>query len=414
MKKYVFLIPSLSNMGGAQMYVRNKMNYLLAEGWVVTVVSAQAKNVIIPELKEFNYIFPEVAYYKFLYSNKKQKRIVDNISKIINRNSGDIIVVESATLRMGTWGESIAKQVKAKHLLFLLQEKTTFNNRSLLDFLVFKHKRKELVGITKQSLTQLFKPYFQIRDEESYSLIAHCNNVEADVDCEYLHQIDKTCYDYIVGGVSRLDKAFVENAFDDFCQYAINKKTVKFLLLWIGDAPKNSRMPIVMSERIKNLLNVDIIITGYLYPVPTRLLEMCDALISSAGSSWVCMRSGVPTITYDGNDLRPIGVLGHTTQCSLFRQQNDNIPDFNQLMNDILIEKKIGRTPANYTQDLPDFKSHMDFLNQSSDESVYFDIDSIRARSIKERIIKLIGPQRHNDFCMLLKSIKKHDKSNNN
>lgn len=402
-KKYVFMIPSLSNMGGAQMYVRNKYLYLIDNGWDVIIISGQCSNVVINELRKFDYCFSEIKYYKYFYSKRKQKKIVDKIVDIINPGFNEDIVVESSTLRVSTWGESVAKELKAKHLIYLLQETNSFNNSYLLEFLKFKHKRRELAGISKSSLQKLFEPFFQLSSEESYYLSARCSNVEADVDSPYIQQIDKSQYDFIVGGLSRLEKEFVMSAIDDFYQYASENKQFKFLLLWIGDAPKGSVIPDLIIRKMQALPNVKFIMTGYLYPVPTRLLELCDVFISSAGSAWVCERSGVPTIIYDAHNFRPMGILGRTVKHTLYREETDHIQEFNQLMDDILIEKSIGRTTSHYKQGLPDFKDHLSFLEQSCLEINYFDMDSIRVNTIKERFIKFVGPKRYIDFCLKLR-----------
>lgn len=385
------------------MYIRNKYLYLINNGWDVVVISGHCSNVAINELKQFDFCFPEIKYYNFYYSRKKQKRIVNYIVKKIQTYNKEEIVIESSTLRVSTWGESVAKELKAKHLVFLLQETNSINNKNLLDFLKFKHRRRELAGITKNSLSEMFKPYYQLSSEESYYLSARCTNVEADVDSPFFQQIDKSQFDCIVGGLSRLEKDYVMPAIEDFYHYASKNKQVKFLLLWIGSAPIGSAIPDLITQKMKILPNVKVLMTGYLYPVPTRLLELCDVFISSAGSAWVCERSGVPTITYDIHDFRPMGILGRTVKHTLHRDDNEHPQKFNELMDEILIKKSIGRIPSHYKQGLPDFKDHLSFLEQSCQEVDYYDMDFIRITGIKERFIKIVGPKRYIDFCMRLR-----------
>lgn len=393
-------------MGGAQMYIRNKLLYLCQEGWKVIVISCRGDNVIIPELKEFSSFIPEIAYPSYLYSKKIKQIIADRLIRAVNSRDNDEVIIESSTIYLSTWGETISKIIGAKHLIFLLPEQNVITNGKILEFMKFKYQRHELAGISKKTLPSMFKPFFQIPDNDScYRLSASCNNVEADVDSPYLHQIDKTCFDYIIGGFSRLDKPFVNAAVNDFCQYASLNIHKKFLFIWIGDAPKGSRVPSAIAKKMQNAPNVEFILTGYLYPVPTRLLELCDVLISAAGSSRVCMRSGIPTITYDSNDLRPIGILGRTTKNSLFRDIDEPPLDFIQLMDNILVNKIFVRLTPNYKLASPTFQKHFDFINNACKDHLYFDFNIVNSISVKERIIKLLGPNCYDNIILAYKRL---------
>ena len=104
-----------------------------------------------------------------------------------------------------------------------------------------------------------------------------------------------------------MDKPYVIHAVKDFCNYASSYPEKSFLYIWIGDAPAGSLAPEKIKSMVDVLPNVEFLKTGYMLPVPYKLLEFCDVFISSAGSCWPCERSGVPTISYDGNDFKPIG-----------------------------------------------------------------------------------------------------------
>lgn len=390
MKKYVFLVPTVAGMGGAQMYIRNKLLYLRQHGWMVDVIVAQNGHAQLPELQEFQFEVSELTFEIFNYSNRKKRVVVNKIVNKIQDPTVRDFVIESTCISESSWAEAIAKRVDAKHIAYLLQEDNVLNNKGIQDFFLFKHKRRELIGITDQSLFAMFSTFHPILKEESYWLPAYCNNVEADVDSPYIELLKDTEYDYLIGMLSRLEKPFVVPSIKDFCQFAIKHQDKKFLLLLMGDAPKGSEVLTRIREVVKKAAsNVNIIATGYLYPVPTKLLEMCDAFFTSAGSAWVCMRSGVPTITYDGNDFMPIGVLGRTTMNSLFRDDDDIKYDFSFLMDHILFEKKYRKETPNYAEGLPDFGDHIRFLLQTSQEKDYFEVEAIQPTNKTDYKLKL-------------------------
>lgn len=400
MRKYVFIVPSIANMGGAQMYIRNKVLWLRQHGWEVDVIVSQGGVAKLSELQEFNYAVPESAFDIYNYSDRRKKRVIDRFVQKIASTRTEDTVIESTCTSESTWAEAVASRIGAKHISFLLQEYNALSNTGTRNFFLFKHKRKELFGITNTSLSAMFETFHPIAKEESYRLPAYCNNVEADVDSPYIKQSKDAVCDYRIGLLSRLEKSFVIPAIKDLCQFAKNHHDKKFLLLLMGNAPKGSGVLSQIQDYIsEQTTNVFVIATGYIYPVPTKLLEECDAFFTSAGSSWACMRSGVPTITYDGNDNRPIGILGRTTNNTLFRGENEPPQDFSKLMDEILIEKKYPKEGPNYRQGLPDFSDHMKALEETAPEKEYFDVESIKPETRTDIKLKwalsIIGPENY-------------------
>lgn len=398
MKKYVFLAPNIANMGGAQMYIRNKVLYLKDKGWETDVITEWDGVPAIEELKQFKIKVPEIAFDIYCYSRRRRKKVVSHLSQLIKNKDYEEIVIESTCIQECTWAEEVAKEIGAKNFCFLLQEDNYVTNSGMQQFFSFKHKRRELVGIADTSLSDMFASFQPLAKEDSYRLPAYCNNVEADVEHSLIKIVENSNEDIVVGTLSRLDKPFVMPAIKEFCVYANKHKEKKFLYLLMGGAPEGSSIPNDIQAYVSSYAkNVELVMVGYLYPVPTRLLELCDVLFTSAGSCWACMRSGVPTISIDGNDFSPIGILGRTTQNTLFRGDSEPRLDFSTLMDEILVKRKYIKEEPNYKSGLPDFQSHMDFLASSSQDKVYFDMDSLKVEGRSDRILKwalaIIGPK---------------------
>ena len=393
------------------MYVRNKYIYMQNKGWDVDIFSVRKGKVYILDLQKFNHnIIPELGYYVFLFPTSIQERIINKIIETINIEQFDEIIIESSSIIGSTWAEMLAQRIGAKHLLFNLQEQDVIRSKTIIhDFLIFKHKRHELVGIAEQSLYNLFLSFHPINIEESYHLPAHCNNVVDDIECPLLQKIDKTRYDYIVGCLSRIDKPFIMPALHDFIAYA-NKHTNKnYLLLMIGGEPEGSLIEQKIRKLFKPILNVEVIITGYMFPVPTELLDICNAFFTSAGSSWACMRSGIPTISYDANDHHPIGILGRTTQNSLMRAEDEPIQDFSELMDDILERNIYVREPKILQIDKPDFSSHDKFISLMSSKKEYFCFNNYNGtqmgieENLLSYILRVIGADNFTKLKMLIR-----------
>lgn len=388
-KKYIIITPRISNMGGAQMYIRNKYLYMQSQGWDVDIITSHDGKIYIADLKHFRCIIPELGHYIYLFSKSTQNKIITNIIKTTIKKKYDEIIIESTCMGESTWAEVIAQRIGAKHLLFDLQEQHAISSKVIQDFLIFKYNRRKLVGIAPTSLYNLFLPFAPINIDKSYRLPAYCNNVVEDTECPLLKEINTTNYDYVVGCLSRLDKPFIMPALNDFIIY-LNKHTdKKYLFLMIGGAPEGSSYEQKIRDLFKNISNVDIIITGYMFPIPSKLLDICNAFFTSAGSVWVCMRSGIPTISYDANDFCPIGIIGRTTQNALMRADNEPEQDFSQLMDDILENIKYGKEPQIRQINKPDFSSHDEFLSLMSPKKEYFCFDNVQLEK-KEKLLSIM------------------------
>lgn len=388
MKKYVFLTPTIASMGGAQMYIRNRALDVQEKGWKVDIITAQKGKVYIPELREYDFCIPELEFCYYLFSKKKRNYIIDIICKRILDAEYDEIVIESTCLSESTWAEVIAQRCNARHFAYLLQEDNTLISKIDQDFINFKFQRRELASITDQSAYDMFSNFSPITMEESAGchLPAYCNNVEEDIDSEWLYKIKSNHFDYLVGCLSRLNKPFIIPALNQFEKYVRAHQNKRYLLVMIGGAPESSHFEKNIRRKFRHVNNVDLLITGYMFPISTRLLNTFDAFFTSAGSSWVCMRSGIPTISFDGNDFMPIGVLGRTTNHSLFRGDNEPPLDFASLMDEILIKGSFERQESHHELNKPDFTQHDSYRQKMSRNKEYFSFENAKLNASDKRL----------------------------
>lgn len=372
------------------MYLRNKCLYMQELGWDVSLVSAQGGKVYISELKQYDWIIPELGFDYYLFSRRKRESIVNEIIEKFIQKQYENIVIESTCMSECTWGEVVAERIRARHLCYILQEYNATSSITEQDFLCFKYERHELVGIVQKSLQNLFASFYPIDAEKSYFLPAYCNNVVEDIESVDLKNINRQNYDYIVGCMSRLDKPFIIHAIRDFVNYAQNHEDKRYLLLMIGGAPEGSVFDKNIRKMFADIPNVTLFITGYLFPIPAKLLDICDAFFTSAGSSWVCMRSGIPTISYDANDFRPIGIMGRTTNSSLMRSEDEPVQDLTDLLDDILEKNRYPKEESTYEMNKPDFSSHDKFLEEMAENKDYFTFENVQLNISEKKLSVLL------------------------
>lgn len=404
MKRYIFITPTLQNMGGAQLYIRSKMRWLRGNGWLVDVIYAISGKAVIPELQACNLCFQETKYPTFYYRARKREKIVEKLCRAVLDKEYDELIIESTVIENSTWGECIAAKIGAKHLLYSLQEDNTTANKSLQEYLVFKHSRKEMAGIVETSLYDCFSTFHPIARDLSYCLKAYQFYPVEDYESKLVDFISQDKRDFVIGSLCRLNKPCVKKIFDDVLLYIKEHSSYKFILLLIGDSPEGDDTRAYIETECSQVKNLKLYITGYLFPVPKKLLALVDAGYSTSGSVRIMANEGIPTVAVDGNDYKPIGVMGYDTDNSLFRE-SEPIIEIKKYFDRILFEKSIEKkSPKKPTQ--PDYSSHFEFLSNSADSKTYFNVSKLcwnKDQRLQRILMPILGPKAYHKIMSLIK-----------
>lgn len=392
MKYYLILTNLIRNIGGGHIYSVNKMEYVHGLSYKTGFFHAdvRAGQIVIEKLRPYESMCDwHLQYPCYFFNTKEQCRVVRKICDIFELEKYDDIIIESQTITTSTWGELLAKRLKAKHFVYLLSEHLKIENKNLCDFFEFKLRRKELVGIAPQSISKLFAGWEVDGISESNYLFAYCTNVVKKIDNPVV-DIDLFKSDYIIGSIGRIDKAFVETLIKSTIALADQYKEKTFTILLIGGASSNR--PAKRIKRIvKYIPNIKLYITGLIYPIPEYLIKIADIFVSTAGGAQLSYSLGKPTIAIDANDLKPIGVLGETTNNSIFREDEPK-EELNNLMERMLVKRElidIVLTPDKKYQERYSYDDHLSCVANSEKNKNYFDI-SFAKLSIKEKANRLI------------------------
>ena len=376
MKKYVFLTPAIGNFGGSQMYVNNKAQYLERQGWeVVVLYTAQYDNYLLPYLERFkdNYIRDFIYYTPAAIPGFKKKSLLKSAARVIG--TADEIVLESHFLWLAFWGELIAKEVGARHIVNFLEEPVIKYSEKEYAFWEYKLTRWEFMNASLRSLHRLFKDAYK----EEYVNYEHpikfmCSNVVSN-DIKYPE--DKITGDFKILSVGRLDKPYVKPMLDEIKLFANNNPSKKISIFMVGgsnsgelenDIPDSYKIP-----------NVSFVMLGYTFPVPNNLIKACDVAIATSNAVLVSADLGVPTISIDMNDYQAIGVFGYDTDQTLMRKDEKPI-SVSTLLEDIAnagkYPKGIHAKDNNREMD-EEFEREIRFLERSANNKGYYDIMSL-------------------------------------
>jgi len=395
LKFYIFLTTRINDVGGAYTYIFNKGRSLIQDGWKVYVIYGEDGNIIIPFNSEGigTLCLPCINFAPQLFTKKKiNKRIIEICSFVGINDSDNEIIIESSCDPQSLWGELLAKKARGKHIVFLLQE---YNPMPLPipEFFYFKARRRELFGISNNSMNELYQKCSIHTSPEILAAIG-CTDVVCDINTSLVSQIVKlkSQCDYLIGSIGRLEKPFVLSMISDLKNYLRQHNDKRFALVMLGGTDKPLLYKTIAKE-FSEINNLELIFSGYIYPIPYKLLLHFDCFIGTAGSSRIPYKLGIPSISYDCSDLNPIGILGYNTMNSLHRSPSEKIQSLNDLL-DIALNLKHNVVE----QDLKklDYSSHFEAIKASDKQLAYFDILSISLNrgvdNVRRFLINLFSP----------------------
>ena len=372
---YLFFTAAVTDVGGGQIYIRRKLIYLRQCGYTPIVFSFSYGKFYIDELKEFDAcIIPELRYPISAFTKHHQDKIKKKIKTFFPLHT-DSIVIESHEYVTASWGESLAKDVNGKHVVYLLSETPWLMPEEFKPFFLMKYKRNELFFITPAVAQSFMQNFMDIEEfnPENFALSARCGTSVENVAEDHLGIVYEK--DAItICSIGRLEKPFVYPMCCDLLEYVKSKPEKKFVVIFVGGSKLKQNVKQIKTL-FTNVKNCRIFITGFVYPIPESILQKSDICISSAGSVGMAARYGIPSISIDSVDYKPIGVMNFTTQNTLKRDKEEIRPLADWLQ-EILIDKKYPKNFHSQEMIEIDYADHLKVINDI--DKLYFDVAQIK------------------------------------
>ena len=380
-KCYIIIANSITGIGGGDIYTNNIIKSAKDKGYMPIVIhDAYGPKVFIKELEPYDKnICKYINLPPSFFTRHKLKRIIKTLISFVAEANSDSII-ESQTVTGAIWGELIANLLNCRHLVRPLPEHNDIPNKEMYNFLKFKYDRQEFVGITPHIIPSMFANYWDgVNPPKGYSLPAHCTNVLVAEECPKKYIMNEA--DYTIGVIGRINKPFILPTCNSLVQFANLHKDKSINILFIGGRPHEDAINSI-TDHFSMISNVKLQITGQMYPIPSGLVRLADVYVSSAGSCYISYNCGIPTISVDTNDFKAIGIVGKTTDNTIFRDDEPQV-EVATLLEDVLIKKKYVK--EDYLNIITvDFPEHWEFIKQMSKQRCYFDVMSIPSIEKKE------------------------------
>lgn len=385
-RAYVFLSPSVGEIGGAERYLNAKAQWLRERGWSVVILTSHLGSIPFDYGDAKIFRMPELLFRPSCTTAKHIDHILSEVFEELKRYS--FVYIESSIISFSFWGEMIAARVGGKHLVFHLGESAPDLTEQELAYLSFKARRNELACIKEKIFLDIFSDVSVPCENavESRVLVASGGSPVQDVPFD-MSKIPKR--DCCIGCISRLDKTYLLSAFESVVRFCADNEDLCVVLVVVGDAAVPSKKE-QLAQFEKRASNLRIVFLGSLNPIPRNLVKTFDVAMGKAGSSWATANEGVPTIVYALDKDICMGILN----VDFYRSPSSNEGKGMRaeiLLDKILVKKEIGKTVSSRVGNktaAPSFENHFRFAQPTVAEASYFDTKNL-ACSLKSMLISL-------------------------
>lgn len=330
MDRYVFLTNSIRNIGGAQLYMSRKIDWLQKAGWFVDVYYYNEGPIVIENLKQYaNNRIPELSLPYWIVSKSKIKKITARICE----GDYDKTIIESNETHLCLWGEHLAFVSGGMNVCYPLSE--NFPNLTDQERRFFIHKLESnlLFGITNNSIPTMLGESLMTANRQLLAI----GNTEGNVsDIDY--KLENWKEGKTIISIGRLDKPYFSSVIDGVKKITQLHRENHFNLILIGGA-SDYRCEKAILDDLSSVPNLSVYHTGYINPIPRDLIKRGDVAVGSAGCVVISANEGLLTISVDAKDHKAIGIYGITTNNFVYRD-TEPVVEIDNLLEDVLFHNK--------------------------------------------------------------------------
>lgn len=385
--KYIILNRTISGLGGAEIYTRNKACFMEEQGYEVEIFSSQRGNIYIDYFKRYeDNIIGELNYNPNFFSKSKQEAILSFIeTKIYDTN----VIIESHSVELALWAELIRKRVKAKNFVFLLDDTFPRFTNEVYDYLLFKIRRKELACIDSGVMKLLLKEKYALVAPADYYLSAVCTNSIQPAAYDFEELIDFSEFDIKLFTISRIEKRSVNIICSQIVKFAVDNPGKRILYYIFGDTNNKSIKNQLISS-FNKISNVTFFISGFIYPIPLDFIKKFDLCISVAGAARAASNERIPTMTLNQDTGKPFGIMGYNTKATQYEQDDQGLCQWKDIcdgLNSIFINNEIDLSKIEIKTETIDYNQrfllHIEFINSAARNYELYDISNIKSVNAK-------------------------------
>jgi hypothetical protein len=403
-KNYLIITPSISNLGGAQLYVLRRAKYLISNGYCVKfIVSHHNSGNFILENK-----FAEIPVLHLnqirnpilLYSKKKIDSIICTIQLFLKEfNNG---IVETNSLQLSVWGELISSKLNLKHIIYLLAEPraSAYGFYPGYNFFEYKLNRGEFYGTTEYALSLIFGKQIE-RDINNFVNVPFDPSELTELSIPRIETANIDENSFIIGTITRLEKLYLKPFIESCIRLARKHEHMKFTLIIAGgseDVYILNHLNESYNPATLNIPNLYILFTGYIKLLGRDFFKILDVFAGQGTASINAISQGCATLNIDPITNQCSGIFGVDVENFAY-PKNGNIYKIEDKLESLMLDIELFKLAKLKGPELFDRQYSVDFcfnnldnlINSSSNEDKYYPFRFSIPNRIKDKLKSVEG-----------------------
>ena len=349
-KYYIIFTGNISDVGGAQLYIKNKCKYLINNGYYPIIITGNNSNIKINDFFYIKNLLVQELVNPIYYYNKRERNCVLNkITTFINdiRDDDSVIYIESHNLYSCTWAEKIAEIYETINIVYYLSEENIFKlNLSYYNFIMHKISNNQFVTVSSRSSIVIFGkekarklkiPYINV----PFSISEFSKNVSQEL-IDRMNNIFSETESIKILTVSRLEKGYILPLIDSIGNLS-NMIEKKVCLIIVGDSAQKGLLQEYKKKYENNTSKKRIEFLGYVYPLNKELFYKSDLFVGMGTAVINSISVGCPAICVDPRNNMSSGIFGIDLDNFAYQENLANISleqDIFRLLNDLELNIK--------------------------------------------------------------------------
>jgi len=315
MRKYVLFLNTISEIGGAELYVLRKARFLENNGFKVYIVTGKAQNIRFTEFYDYEFLeIKEIVISPNLFCKNEISGILERILAFIHYQEQDEIFVESHQIYPAMWAEIFAQKVNRVNLVYCI---TPFhvNGYIIREFYHKKLRSDELLGCNESYIPETFGNGFKnnyLNIPFDPNEIEKVSNQDTVLGKDNVSDVALESRDISILTISRIQKTYIAQSIidlSDFCKKYPDASVKYNLVLSENNGSEYDKLKILIDKVKPN--NLDIELNGPVLKLTDTIFKGYDLFIGMGTAVLNAVSMGLPSLVVDYRNNRYYGFFGY-------------------------------------------------------------------------------------------------------
>jgi len=315
MRKYVLFFNTISEIGGAELYILRKARFLENNGFKVYIVTGKAQNIRFTEFYDYEFLeIKEIVISPNLFCKNEISGILERILAFIHYQEQDEIFVESHQIYPAMWAEIFAQKVNRVNLVYCI---TPFrvNGYIIREFYHKKLRNNELLGCNESYIPETFGNGFKnnyLNIPFDPNEIEKVSNQDTVLGKDNVSDVALESRDISILTISRIQKTYIAQSvidLSDFCKKYPDTSVKYNLVLSENNGSEYDKLKILIDKVKPN--NLDIELNGPVLKLTDTIFKGYDLFIGMGTAVLNAVSMGLPSLVVDYRNNRYYGFFGY-------------------------------------------------------------------------------------------------------